>query len=89
MIEEEIARRRHGLVPSQDEHAAEPIRAGCGRGLPAVVRLHGAEPHERVRACRSASPMRDEDPARSRRVTDALLKMVTLDVAALERAYRS
>jgi hypothetical protein len=33
--------------------------------------------------------MRDEDPARSRRVTDALLKMVTLDVAALERAYRS
>lgn len=33
--------------------------------------------------------MRDEDPARSRRVSDAMLKMVKLDVAALERAYRS
>jgi predicted 3-demethylubiquinone-9 3-methyltransferase (glyoxalase superfamily) len=33
--------------------------------------------------------MRDEDPARSKRVTDALLKMVKLDVAALEKAYRS
>ena len=30
-----------------------------------------------------------EDPARSKRVTDALLKMVKLDIAALERAYRS
>ncbi len=33
--------------------------------------------------------MRDQDPARSKRVTDALLKMVKLDVAALEKAYRS
>jgi predicted 3-demethylubiquinone-9 3-methyltransferase (glyoxalase superfamily) len=33
--------------------------------------------------------MRDRDPARSKRVTDALLKMVKLDVAALEKAYRS
>jgi predicted 3-demethylubiquinone-9 3-methyltransferase (glyoxalase superfamily) len=33
--------------------------------------------------------MRDKDAARSKRVTDALLKMVKLDVAALERAYRS
>jgi len=33
--------------------------------------------------------MRDEDPARSKRVTDALLKMVKLDVATLEKAYRS
>lgn len=33
--------------------------------------------------------MRDEDPARSKRVTDALLKMVKLDIAALERAWRS
>jgi predicted 3-demethylubiquinone-9 3-methyltransferase (glyoxalase superfamily) len=33
--------------------------------------------------------MRDGDPARSKRVTDALLKMVKLDVATLERAYRS
>ena len=32
--------------------------------------------------------MRDKDPARSRRVTEAMLKMVKLDVAALERAYR-
>jgi predicted 3-demethylubiquinone-9 3-methyltransferase (glyoxalase superfamily) len=31
--------------------------------------------------------MRDKDPARSKRVTDALLKMVKLDIAALERAY--
>ena len=32
--------------------------------------------------------MRDADPARSKRVTDAMLKMVKLDVAALEAAYR-
>ena len=33
--------------------------------------------------------MRDENAARSKRVTDAMLKMVKLDIAALERAYRS
>jgi predicted 3-demethylubiquinone-9 3-methyltransferase (glyoxalase superfamily) len=33
--------------------------------------------------------MRDKEPARSKRVTDAMLKMVKLDIAALERAYRS
>jgi len=33
--------------------------------------------------------MRDKDPARSKRVTDALLRMVRLDIAALEKAYRS
>ncbi len=33
--------------------------------------------------------MRDRDPARSRRVTDAMLKMVKLDIAALEKARRS
>jgi hypothetical protein len=33
--------------------------------------------------------MLDTDPARSKRVTDALLKMVKLDIAALENAYRS
>jgi predicted 3-demethylubiquinone-9 3-methyltransferase (glyoxalase superfamily) len=33
--------------------------------------------------------MRDNDAARSKRVTDALLKMVKLDIAALENAYNS
>jgi predicted 3-demethylubiquinone-9 3-methyltransferase (glyoxalase superfamily) len=33
--------------------------------------------------------MGDQDAARSKRVTDALLKMVKLDIAALEAAYRS
>ena len=33
--------------------------------------------------------MRDKDPARSKRVSDALLKMVKLDIATLEKAYRS
>ena len=33
--------------------------------------------------------MRDKDPDRSQRVTDAMLKMVKLDIAALEKAYRS
>ena len=33
--------------------------------------------------------MRDEDPARSKMVTDALLKMVKIDVATLEKACRS
>jgi predicted 3-demethylubiquinone-9 3-methyltransferase (glyoxalase superfamily) len=33
--------------------------------------------------------MRDQDAARSKRVTDAMLKMVKLDIAALEKAYRS
>ena len=32
--------------------------------------------------------MRDKDAARSKRVTDALLQMVKLDIAALEKAYR-
>lgn len=33
--------------------------------------------------------MRDPDPVRSKRVTDAMLGMIKLDIAALERAYRS
>ena len=33
--------------------------------------------------------MRAADAARSKRVTDAMLKMVKLDIAALEKAYRS
>jgi predicted 3-demethylubiquinone-9 3-methyltransferase (glyoxalase superfamily) len=33
--------------------------------------------------------MADEDTARAKRVTDAMLKMVKLDIAALEKAYRS
>src|SRR3984885_13858462 len=33
--------------------------------------------------------MRDKDAARSKRVTDAMLKMVKFDIAALEKAYRS
>jgi predicted 3-demethylubiquinone-9 3-methyltransferase (glyoxalase superfamily) len=33
--------------------------------------------------------MRDTDKARSKRVTDAMMKMVKLDIAALEKAYRS
>jgi len=32
--------------------------------------------------------MRDKDRARSKRVTDAMLKMVKLEIAALEKAYR-
>jgi predicted 3-demethylubiquinone-9 3-methyltransferase (glyoxalase superfamily) len=32
--------------------------------------------------------MRDEDAARSKRVSDAMLKMVKLDIAALEKAYQ-
>jgi predicted 3-demethylubiquinone-9 3-methyltransferase (glyoxalase superfamily) len=33
--------------------------------------------------------MREGDAARSKRVTDVMLKMVKLDIAALEKAYRS
>jgi len=33
--------------------------------------------------------MRQKDPARSKRVSDAFLKMVKLDIATLEKAYRS
>jgi predicted 3-demethylubiquinone-9 3-methyltransferase (glyoxalase superfamily) len=33
--------------------------------------------------------MRDNDKARSKRVTDAMLKMVKLDIATIEKAYRS
>jgi predicted 3-demethylubiquinone-9 3-methyltransferase (glyoxalase superfamily) len=32
--------------------------------------------------------MNDKDPTRSKRVTDVMLKMVKLDIAALEKAYR-
>ena len=31
--------------------------------------------------------MADRDPARSKRVTDAMLKMVKLDIAGLKAAY--
>jgi predicted 3-demethylubiquinone-9 3-methyltransferase (glyoxalase superfamily) len=33
--------------------------------------------------------MGDKDVARSKKVTDAMMKMVKLDIAALEKAYRS
>jgi predicted 3-demethylubiquinone-9 3-methyltransferase (glyoxalase superfamily) len=33
--------------------------------------------------------MRDKDPVRSKRASDAMMKMVKLDIAALEQAYRS
>jgi predicted 3-demethylubiquinone-9 3-methyltransferase (glyoxalase superfamily) len=33
--------------------------------------------------------MRDKDPARSRRASDAMLKMIKFDIAALEKAYKS
>jgi predicted 3-demethylubiquinone-9 3-methyltransferase (glyoxalase superfamily) len=33
--------------------------------------------------------MRDKDPARSKRVTDAMMKMIKFDIAALEKAYRA
>lgn len=33
--------------------------------------------------------MADKDPVRSKRVTDAMLKMIKLDIATLEDAYRS
>ena len=33
--------------------------------------------------------MADPDPARSKRVSDAMLQMIKLDIAALEEAYRS
>ena len=32
--------------------------------------------------------MRDKDPARSKRVTDAMLTMIKFDIATLEKAYR-
>ncbi|HEU4732211.1 MAG TPA: VOC family protein [Kofleriaceae bacterium] len=32
--------------------------------------------------------MRDQDPVRSKRASDAMLKMVKLDIATLEKAYR-
>ena len=32
--------------------------------------------------------MQDRDPVRSKRTTDAMLKMVKLDIATLEKAYR-
>ena len=32
--------------------------------------------------------MADEDPVRAKRVSDAMMKMVKLDVAALQKAYR-
>ena len=32
--------------------------------------------------------MSDTDPARSKRATDAMLKMIKLDIATLEKAYR-
>jgi predicted 3-demethylubiquinone-9 3-methyltransferase (glyoxalase superfamily) len=33
--------------------------------------------------------MQDADPARSKRVTDAMMQMIKFDIAALEKAYRA
>jgi predicted 3-demethylubiquinone-9 3-methyltransferase (glyoxalase superfamily) len=33
--------------------------------------------------------MSDKDPARAKKVSDAMLRMIKLDIAALEKAYRS
>ncbi len=33
--------------------------------------------------------MRDKDPARAKKVSDAMMKMIKLDIATLEKAYRS
>nr|WP_211365285.1 VOC family protein [Polyangium fumosum] len=33
--------------------------------------------------------MRDPDPVRSKKVSDVVMKMIKLDIAALEAAYRS
>lgn len=35
-----------------------------------------------------AEMMADKDPARSKRTSDAMLQMIKLDIAALEKAYR-
>jgi hypothetical protein len=37
---------------------------------------------------RLTAMMRDKDTARSKRVTDEMLKMVKFDIVALEKAYR-
>jgi predicted 3-demethylubiquinone-9 3-methyltransferase (glyoxalase superfamily) len=42
-----------------------------------------------IMPARLVDMMADEDPARSKRVTDAMMQMVKLDIAALEAAYRS
>ncbi len=42
-----------------------------------------------VMPARLVDMMADKDPARSKRVTDAMLQMVKLDIAQLEKAYRS
>lgn len=42
-----------------------------------------------IQPARLLEMMADEDPARSKRVSDAMLEMVKLDLAVLEKAYRS
>lgn len=42
-----------------------------------------------VMPARLVDMMADPDPARSKRVTDAMLQMIKLDIAQLEKAYRS
>ena len=42
-----------------------------------------------ITPARLVDMMGDKDPARSKRVSDAMLQMVKLDIAELERAYRS
>jgi predicted 3-demethylubiquinone-9 3-methyltransferase (glyoxalase superfamily) len=41
-----------------------------------------------ITPARMVEMMADKDPARSKRVTDAMLQMIKLDIAALEEAYR-
>ena len=41
-----------------------------------------------ITPARMVEMMADKDPARSKRVTDTMLQMIKLDIAALEEAYR-
>ena len=67
---------------SRPRTSARSSRRSCAR------RKNGCAPSSRGRRSRRREA-EVKDPARSKRVTDAMLRMVKLDVSALEKAYRS
>ena len=82
-------------APMSSRWVAKLWRSACGRTWRCVpqMRAYRARRRARLRVSWQIVPavmdemMSDKDPVRSKRVTDAMLKMVKLDIAKLQAAY--
>ena len=66
----------------------DALREGGGRAVACGWLVDRFGVRWQIVPARLEEMMRDEDPARSKRASDAMLKMIKLDIATLEKAYR-